>query len=49
MQVGTQFWDENLQNELAEGRLTGVALTGRYAFPLIFLDGKVSSVLELGS
>lgn len=25
LQAGTQFWDEKLQNELSEGRLSGSA------------------------
>jgi len=25
LQAGTQFWDENLENELAEGRLSSTA------------------------
>lgn len=25
VQAGTQFWDEKLENELAEGRLSGTA------------------------
>lgn len=39
LQAGTQFWDENLQNELAEGRLSSTAFDrwGIQALSLCFL------------
>lgn len=36
LQAGTQFWDEKLENELAEGRLSGTAFD-RYV-PLLKIN-----------
>ncbi|KAI7742218.1 hypothetical protein M8C21_017774 [Ambrosia artemisiifolia] len=44
-QAGTQFWDENLQNELAEGRLTGVAFD-RYC--MVLFGGIAAEALVYG-
>ncbi|KAJ9567860.1 hypothetical protein OSB04_003826 [Centaurea solstitialis] len=44
-QAGTQFWDENLQNELAEGRLTGIAFD-RYC--MVLFAGIAAEALVYG-
>ncbi|GJV19362.1 ATP-dependent zinc metalloprotease [Tanacetum coccineum] len=44
-QAGTQFWDENLQNELAEGRLTGIAFD-RYC--MVLFGGIAAEALVYG-
>ncbi|CAH1434170.1 unnamed protein product [Lactuca virosa] len=44
-QAGTQFWDENLQNELAEGRLSGIAFD-RYC--MVLFGGIAAEALVYG-
>lgn len=44
-QAGTQFWDENIQNELAEGRLTGTAFD-RYC--MVLFGGIAAEALVYG-
>ncbi|XAR56917.1 hypothetical protein NMG60_11037568 [Bertholletia excelsa] len=44
-QAGTQFWDENLQNELAEGQLSGMAFD-RYC--MVLFGGIAAEALVYG-
>lgn len=44
-QAGTQFWDENLENELAEGRLSGTAFD-RYC--MVLFSGIAAEALVYG-
>ncbi|EPS65428.1 hypothetical protein M569_09348, partial [Genlisea aurea] len=44
-QAGTQFWDENLQNELAEGRVSGTAFD-RYC--MVLFGGIAAEALVYG-
>ncbi|KAL3820907.1 hypothetical protein ACJIZ3_006812 [Penstemon smallii] len=44
-QAGTQFWDENLQNELAEGRISGTAFD-RYC--MVLFAGIAAEALVYG-
>ncbi|KVH99220.1 uncharacterized protein LOC112514275 [Cynara cardunculus var. scolymus] len=44
-QAGTQFWDENLQNELADGRLSGIAFD-RYC--MVLFAGIAAEALVYG-
>ncbi|KAG9147326.1 hypothetical protein Leryth_020585 [Lithospermum erythrorhizon] len=45
LQAGTQFWDENLQNELAQGRLSGTAFD-RYC--MVLFAGIAAEALVYG-
>ena len=42
LQAGTQFWDENLENELTEGRLSSTAFD-RYILEIMKLESCNSS------